>query len=106
MTVGSTFRYSASPPQTPAIILLRFDRVSRRGFASAFIAPSFVDDPVLLGLVQDDPHEPRRRDAVDELPPDTDNDVFGGRVPSREEIHVEIQVLPVDLADDPLVDGP
>src|SRR5687767_6688204 len=100
------FRYSASPPQTPAIILLRFERVSRRGFDSPFIPSSFVHDAVLFRLVESHPDEPRGRHASLELPPYTQNDVFCGRVPSREKIDVEIQVPPVELGEDPLLDGP
>src|SRR5881409_2640065 len=100
-------RYSASPPQTPAIILLRFDRVSRRGLGLPSIdSSSFVHHAVLLRLVQRDAHEPGRRDTPFELPPDTDNDVFGGRVPSGEKVDVEVQVLPVEPADDVLLDRP
>src|SRR6266496_542623 len=97
-------RYSAMPPQTPAIILLRFERVSRRGFASPSIFSSVVDHAVLLGLVQRHPDEPGGGDPTLELPPDSDNDVFGRRVPSREEIHVEIEVPAIEPGDDALLD--
>src|SRR5205823_14042446 len=103
-TVGSIRRYSARPPQTPAIILLRFERVSRRGFTSPSILSSFVDHAVLLGLVQRHPDEPGGGDPTLELPPNSDNDVFGRRVPSGEEIHVEIQVPAVQPGDDLLPD--
>src|SRR5512132_3708184 len=99
------FKYSASPPQTPAIILLRFDRVSRRGLGSPSIASSsFVHHAVLLRLVERDAHQASRSDAPFELPPYTDNDIFGRRVPSGEKIDVEVQVFPVEAADDVLLD--
>src|SRR5687767_8831960 len=97
-------RYSASPPQTPAIIFSRFERVSLRGFVSPSTSPSFVHHAVLLGLVQGDPHEAGRPEPSLELSPYTHNDVFGRRVPSREEVHVEVQVPAVELADDALLD--
>src|SRR5438128_12369797 len=92
------------PPHTPAIILLRFERVSRRGFTSPSIRSSFVHHAVLLRLVQRHPDQPSGGHATLELSPDTDNDVFGRRVPSREEIHVEIQVPAVEPGDDLLLD--
>src|SRR4051812_24597002 len=78
----------------------------RAGLSGATIATLLtgVLDIVVGRLPEHQPDEPPRADGRRELAPDGDDDVFRRRDHVAHELHVEIEVLVVDLVDDTLLD--